>query len=235
MGGIMEFFEKIDLNEYKPLRDIVFESLRKAIMNGDLKPGERLMEIQLAQKLGVSRTPVREAIRKLELEGLVIMVARKGAYVADLSLNDIMDVLEVRASLEGLGAYLAAQKMTDQDLKNLKEKADYFEEAVKAGDREHMIEGDAKLHEIIFKAASNTALQSIVDSLREQVQRFRVTYIRTTQNPKDIVAEHKVLVEAILARDAKAARKAAEAHIKKMQEFINNQMETEDIEEAKEK
>lgn len=221
----MDFFGKIDMTEYKPLRDIVFESLRRAIMEGDLKPGERLMEIQLAQRLGVSRTPVREAIRKLELEGLVIMVARKGAYVADLSLNDVLDVLEVRASLEGLGAWLAAQKMTEEERILLKNKALDFERSVLAGDKEKMIEADAHMHEIIFKASGNKSLQSLVDSLREQVQRFRVTYITTTQNPADIVGEHKLLVDAIVSQDAAASREAAESHIKKAQEFINKHME----------
>ena len=76
---------KIDFNDYKPLREVIFNSIREAIILGELKPGERLMEVQLAEKLGVSRTPIREAIRKLELEGLVVMIPRKGAYVADLT------------------------------------------------------------------------------------------------------------------------------------------------------
>ena len=98
----MDNLTKLNLDEYKPLRDVVFESLREAILEGKLSPGQRLMEVQLAEQLGVSRTPVREAIRKLELEGLVVMLPRKGAYVADISLKDLVDVLEIRASLEGL-------------------------------------------------------------------------------------------------------------------------------------
>ncbi len=115
----MENLTKLNLDNYKPLRDVVFENLREAILEGKLKPGQRLMEVQLAEQLGVSRTPVREAIRKLELEGLVVMLPRKGAYVANMSLKDIMDVLEVRASLEGL-AYLAAERISDEDIKSLK-------------------------------------------------------------------------------------------------------------------
>ena len=88
------------MNEYLPLRDVVFNTLRQAILKGELAPGERLMEIQLAEKLGVSRTPIREAIRKLELEGLVLMIPRKGAEVAKISEKSLRDVLEVRRSLE---------------------------------------------------------------------------------------------------------------------------------------
>ena len=86
----MDNLTKINLDNYKPLRDVVFENLREAILEGKLEPGQRLMEVQLAEQLGVSRTPVREAIRKLELEGLVVMLPRKGAYVADVSLKDIL-------------------------------------------------------------------------------------------------------------------------------------------------
>ena len=98
----MENNFKVNMNEYLPLRDVVFNTLRQAILKGELAPGERLMEIQLAEKLGVSRTPIREAIRKLELEGLVLMIPRKGAEVAKISEKSLRDVLEVRRSLEEL-------------------------------------------------------------------------------------------------------------------------------------
>lgn len=98
----------VKLDSYKPLREVVYETLREAIRTGALPPGERLMEIQLAEELGVSRTPVREAIRKLELERFVVMLPRRGTYVANLSLKDINEVFEIRAALDGLAAGLAA-------------------------------------------------------------------------------------------------------------------------------
>ena len=97
---------KMDVNEYLPLRDVVFNTLRQAILTGEMEPGERLMEIQLANKLGVSRTPIREAIRKLELEGLVIMIPRKGAEVAHITVKDMREVLEFRSALEENAATL---------------------------------------------------------------------------------------------------------------------------------
>ena len=102
---------KVNMNEYLPLRDVVFNTLRQAILRGELKPGERLMEIQLANKLGVSRTPIREAIRKLELEGLVLMIPRKGAEVAEITEKNMRDVLEVRKALEELAVQLACEKI----------------------------------------------------------------------------------------------------------------------------
>lgn len=116
----MEQNLKVNENEYLPLRDVVFNTLRQAILRGEFKPGERLMEIQLANKLGVSRTPIREAIRKLELEGLVIMIPRKGAEVADITEKSLRDVLEVRKALEELAVQLACEKITSKSWRNWK-------------------------------------------------------------------------------------------------------------------
>ena len=120
----MENNFKVNMNEYLPLRDVVFNTLRQAILKGELAPGERLMEIQLAEKLGVSRTPIREAIRKLELEGLVLMIPRKGAEVAKISEKSLRDVLEVRRSLEELAIELACQRMSEEDRLPLRAGAD---------------------------------------------------------------------------------------------------------------
>ena len=107
---------EVTMNEYLPLRDVVFNTLRRAILRGELKPGERLMEIQLANKLGVSRTPIREAIRKLELEGLVLMIPRKGAEVAEITEKNLRDVLEVRCALEELAVQLACDRIDKEGI-----------------------------------------------------------------------------------------------------------------------
>ena len=119
----MDMDFEVNMNEYLPLRDVVFNTLRKAILRGELKPGERLMEIQLANKLGVSRTPIREAIRKLELEGLVLMIPRKGAEVAQITEKNMRDVLEVRKALEELAVQLACEKITAEEIEEMKKAA----------------------------------------------------------------------------------------------------------------
>ena len=122
----MDMDFEVNMNEYLPLRDVVFNTLRKAILRGELKPGERLMEIQLANKLGVSRTPIREAIRKLELEGLVLMIPRKGAEVAEITEKNMQDVLEVRKALEELSVQLACERITPEQVEDfLKENIDH--------------------------------------------------------------------------------------------------------------
>jgi len=203
------------IENYKPLREIVFEKLRDMIVNGDLRPGERLMEIKLAEMLGVSRTPIREAIRKLELEGLVVMLPRKGAYVADISKKEIMDVLEIRAALDKLAAGLATQRMTKTEKEELKKVLASFEKNFKLGNIEGMITDDIRLHDIIYIGAKNEKLQHIINNLREQITRFRIIYLKEIYRKNEkLLDEHREIVDAILSGDIEKAQKMAEEHIK---------------------
>ena len=145
----METNFEVNMNDFLPLRDVVFNTLRQAILRGELKPGERLLEIHLANKLGVSRTPIREAVRKLELENLVIMIPRKGAVVAEITEKSLRDVLEVRRALEALVVKLACEKITDEEIEELKIAAKGFEEALTTGDVTIFAEADVKFHDVI--------------------------------------------------------------------------------------
>ncbi len=213
-------FLELKLDNYKPLREVVFESIRGAIISGVLKPGERLMEVQLAEKLGVSRTPIREAIRKLELEGLVVMIARKGAYVADLSVKDIIEVLEVRAALEGLASGLAALRITEEEMRELEMTAQQFDKAIDAEDFDRIIEMDIEFHDRIFRAARNEKLLQINNNLREQVQRFRVMYINKSNKSKTLAKEHYQIADAISKRNIAMAEKLAESHIENAENYM---------------
>lgn len=213
-------FLELKLDNYKPLREVVFESVRGAIISGVLKPGERLMEVQLAEKLGVSRTPIREAIRKLELEGLVVMIPRKGAYVADLSIKDITDVLEIRTALEGLASGLAALRITDEEIEELELIAMQFHQAILAEDFDRILQGDIKFHDTIFKATRNEKLLQINNNLREQVQRFRIMYINQSNKSKEIAKEHFEIAEAISQRNIDMAEKIAKKHIENAEKYI---------------
>ncbi|MEG1584534.1 MAG: GntR family transcriptional regulator, partial [Anaerovorax sp.] len=123
-----------DIQSHKPLREIVYEELRSLILTGQIKPGTRMMEIELADDMGVSRTPIREAIRKLEKEGLVTIEPRKGAYASEVSIKDMVDILEVRGTLEGLAAYLAATRMTKEEKELLIEYSNKFDASVESND-----------------------------------------------------------------------------------------------------
>jgi len=191
---------KVNLNEYLPLRDVVFNTLRDAILKGDFAPGERLMEKQLAERLGVSRTPIREAIRKLELEGLVMMMPRKGAEVASVTGKDISDVLEVRATLEALAVKLACKKMSEQDFEELVFVNEAFKKAALEKDVKTLIEKDIEFHDIIFHCSNNEKLIQIINNLREQIYRFRVEYIYKMKSYDNLVMEHDEIVSAMKDR-----------------------------------
>ena len=215
----------IKLDNYKPLRELVFDSLRKAIILGKLKPGERLMEIQLAEEMGVSRTPVREAIRKLELEGFVVMVPRRGAYVAGVSVKDIADVFEVRSALEGLAAGLAAERITEEEMEEL-------EKVI------HLISGeediltvykkDNEFHELIYKASRNHRLTQIITNLSEQINRFRLTSLSVPGRLKIAVDEHKKIIEAISDRNVDLAHSLACEHMENAEQNLINAIREEE-------
>lgn len=216
----MDNLTKINLDNYKPLRDVVFENLRSAILEGKLKAGQRLMEVQLAEQLGVSRTPIREAIRKLELEGLVVMLPRKGAYVANMSFKDLIDVLEVRASLEGLAAYLTAERRSEEDIVKLEKLAKEFEVCVREADIEGVLKKDVEFHEKIFSVANNKKLYQLITSLWEQVHRFRVTYVSNYEASLSLVEEHNRILEAIKSGNSELAKECAKEHIEKAEQFF---------------
>lgn len=203
----------VNLDSYKPLRELVLDAIREAIISGTLKPRERLMEIQLAEELGVSRTPIREALRKLELEGFIVMVPRKGAYVADFSFKDIADVFEIRAALESLAAGLAAERITDEELENMERLLAEKAEAIVRDDMDKLIEVDTKFHEAIYQASRNKRLWAIINNLREQIQRCRTTSLAVPGRRKESLEEHRVIVEAIQSRDPVLSRQVAQDHI----------------------
>ncbi len=209
----------LNMNELLPLRDVVFNTLRQAILTGELKPGERLMEIHLANRLGVSRTPIREAMRKLELEGLVTMIPRRGAEVAQITGKSLQDVLEVRRSLDALCIELACERISEEDIARLGKACEHFKEATKSKDLHQIAEADVLLHDIIVQATQNKRLIQLVNNLSEQMYRYRFEYIKDSTMHENVIAEHELLYQAILNRDKVSAAKAAVDH-------IDNQMDT---------
>ncbi len=205
---------EIRMDEYLPLRDVVFNTLRQAILKGELKPGERLMEIQLANKLGVSRTPVREAIRKLELEGLVLMIPRKGAEVAEITRQDMEDVLEVRTALEELAVKDACDHITDAQLSELKKASNEFKKALLEGkDLVTCADADMHFHDVILSATNNRRLIQILNNLREQMYRYRMEYLKDERTHKTLIEEHDAIRRALKKHDKVKAGAAIRVHI----------------------
>ena len=205
---------EIRMDEYLPLRDVVFNTLRQAILKGELKPGERLMEIQLANKLGVSRTPVREAIRKLELEGLVLMIPRKGAEVAEITRQDMEDVLEVRTALEELAVKDACDHITDAQLSELKKASSEFKKALLEGkDLVTCADADMHFHNVILSATNNRRLIQMLNNLSEQMYRYRMEYLKDERTHKTLIDEHDAIRRALKKHDKNKAGAAIRVHI----------------------
>lgn len=223
----MESNFTVNMNEYLPLRDVVFNTLRQAILRGELKPGERLMEVQLANKLGVSRTPIREAIRKLELEGLVLMIPRKGAEVADITEKSLMDVLEVRKALEELAVQLCCDKITGKEIEDLHRAADDFRKILKASDDvTEIAEADVRFHDIIYLATGNQKLIQILNNLREQMYRYRVECIKRKESHPILIAEHEEIIRRIENKEKKEAADIVCRHIDNQAEVVTGVIRT---------
>lgn len=215
---------KLNMDEYLPLRDVVFQALRKAILTGDLKPGERLMEIHLADELGVSRTPIREAIRKLELEGLVTMLPRRGAQVAEISEKGLRDVLEVRRALDIFCAETACERIDDIGKEELKAACENFEAAVKTGDASKIAKADVEFHDIIIRATGNERIVVVINNLAEQMYRYRFEYIKDESIHSQLIEEHRALTKAITEGNLKDAEDAAGRHIDNQEASILKQL-----------
>lgn len=209
-----------ELYNHKPLREIVYEELKREILIGKITPGTRMMEVELADEMGVSRTPVREAIRKLEKEGLVNIEPRKGAYASDISVEDLVDVLVVREDLEGLAASLAATNITEEGINQLQAITEGYAQAVKSNNTEQMIMLDEEFHKTIVSFSNNKTLMQFTESVQDLALRFRYLYYDNFSRYENMPNEHKHIVEALKSGNCDEARVAADAHVKKLKEFV---------------
>ena len=221
---------EVTMDEYLPLRDVVFKTLRQAILRGELKPGERLMEIKLANKLGVSRTPIREAIRKLELEGLVLMIPRRGAEVAEITEKSLNDVLEVRKALEELSVQLACERITPEQVEEMKMAAEDFRKVLKSGDVTKIAEADVKVHDIIFAATNNQRLITLLNNLREQMYRFRVEYLKQKECYPQLLEEHDKLIALISGGEVEEACELMGCHIDNQASTVSDVIRRDQVE-----
>ena len=206
----------VNMNEYLPLRDVVFNTLRQAILKGELKPGERLMEIALAERLGVSRTPIREAMRKLEQEGLVVMIPRRGAQVANITEKDLIEK--------------ACARMTEEEMRRLWLAAKEFEHTIAEGNLVKLAEADVAFHEVIYQASDNKRLIQVLNNMREQIYRYRVEYLKEGETRDVLVKEHEELTKAIRERDVERAKQLSFQHIENQRMAIMRSIEAEDAE-----
>ncbi len=213
---------ELKMDAYLPLRDVVFNTLRDAILKGDIEPGERLMELHLAKKLGVSRTPIREAIRMLEQEGLAITVPRRGAQVAKMSEKDLMDVLAIRDALDELAVVTACENITEENIEELEKAMEGFENAIGGDDVREIVEADEAFHRVIYDAADNPRLMTIIHNLKEQMYRYRYEYIKDVAEYDTLTREHRAIVEGLKRRDGSYVKEIMHTHLKNQVEGVRS-------------
>ena len=210
----------LDLQNHRPLREIVYEELKRQILVGEIAPGTRMMEVDLAEDMGVSRTPVREAIRKLEKEGLVTIEPRRGAYASDISIKDILDVLEVRQNLEGMAASLAASKVTEEEKKDFVRANEAYKAAIMSGNTDEIIKHDEFFHQLIVNYSDNKTLTQLLSQVQELALRFRYIYYDDFSRYEKMPMEHMEIEETILSGDTERARIVAEEHVAHLKDFV---------------
>lgn len=210
----------LENKDHRPLRVLVYDEIKMRILKGEIAPGQRLMEVETAEELGVSRTPVREAIKKLEKEGLVVIEPRKGTYAAKISAEDLIEILEVREALEALAAAYSANRMKAAQKEKLKNAAQRYEKAVNDGKFQMIIKYDTEFHKILVDGSGNRTLISLIEDLQELLLRFRYLYYDNHKRAETNPTEHKRIVDAIMASDEKEAHDATLAHIKSLKEIV---------------
>lgn len=191
----------------------VFQTIREDILSGKYKKEEELKEKTIGEELGVSRTPVREALRQLELEGLVTIIPNKGAYVVGFSLQDIQDIYEIRSVLEGLCARRAAVRATSEQIEELEEILYLTEFHVRKGHMEQMVELDSKFHEILYEASNSKILEHALRDYHHYLERVRKVSLASPKRAAQSNEEHRQILEAVKERNEKKAEEAANLHI----------------------
>lgn len=212
---------QLETNEFMPLKEVVYNTLKKAILTGELKTGQRLMEIHLASLLGVSRTPVREALHILTEEGLVNLVPKKGALVAAISSKDMTDALNVRMTLEIMAVSIACKNANSGIIEKLNECNNSLAVAAESCNAQEIAGCDMEFHKYIYLATENRTLINMLAKLHEQTFRYRLEYINSIRDFSSIIKEHSLIIEKLSAHDEQGAVELITRHINNQIDGIN--------------
>lgn len=213
------------LGKRRSMGDSAYDYLKQAIVKGDLPPGQRLIESQLSEQMEVSRVPVREAVKRLEQEGLVERAGLRGFVVKSLTKNDIEETLGIRALLESYAAYLATEHISESMLKKLEESIMAYREALEAGNTEKLMQLNTQFHEIIYKAAGSSKLYSLINSFRDAINRYRRPLLACTDYARVSLRDHEEMFEAMRAKDKKRVEDLVKKHILRGMDIIIKEIE----------
>ncbi len=202
-----------DFADKYSLRGRVFAKLREDILSGKYKDMEELKEVNIGNEMGVSRTPVREALRQLELEGLVTIIPNKGAYVTGITDKDVNDIFMIRSHLEGLCAAWACEHITEEQLEEMEEAVFLAEFHVEKRHFEQVVELDNKFHKLLYSACGSRILSRILMDYHRYAEKVRKGNLSEMERARHSILEHRRIVEAIRAKDVEAAKENAYEHI----------------------
>lgn len=210
----MAYDVKDEVTDRYSLRGRVFHRLRDDILNGTYKEHEELKEVAISEEMGVSRTPVREALRQLELEGLISIIPNRGAYVTGITQKDVKDIYAIRALLEGLCARWATENITKQQLEEMEECIYLSEFHARKNHAQQLTELDDQFHIILYEACNSKMLEHQLKDFHDYVKRMRRKSYSDDERGKEAVAEHRKIMEAIRSKDGDGAEKFANLHMK---------------------
>jgi DNA-binding GntR family transcriptional regulator len=219
VGEILEF------SHLKPIRDLIYEHIRKMIFSGKLKDGERLVEKELAEKLKVSRTPVREALRKLETEGLVVHLPRKGVVVKGFSRDDVIEIYSIREALEALAITYTVKNITEEELEKLRECLELMRRYTEQDDTENLFRASQEFNDILIKSCRMPRLMDLISTYQEYLARFRMVTMKSRERKLSALKEHEEIFKAVAERDVERAEKLVRSHLRKALEIYLKTLE----------
>lgn len=215
----------IMMRRHPPLQEQAYHAIRTAILKGQFRPGQRLTELELAARFGISRNPVREAMRRLQQDGLIeFNDSSAGARVSSLSEDEYDDLSRLRAAIEGVAARLAAGRMTDAELAGLERSRKQFAARSKAGHADEAVEADYDFHRVIYVGAHSPKLVVVLDSLQAQIRQFRKLTLSIPRRVDAATRGHAAIYAAMKARDAAKAERLMRAHIEEARAVLRQHM-----------
>jgi DNA-binding GntR family transcriptional regulator len=202
------------MEQYDSLGTRIFREIENRILRGDYAPGESLVETRLGEEFGVSRTPIREAVRQLEHTGLVEIVPNKGAVVVGITEQDLLDIYEMRIPLEGMAAAHAAGNISQENLARMQESVDLLDFYISRGDTEALSKTDSVFHEVIYHSCGSWILRNILMDFHNYVSRAKVRPFQDSAHAAAALSEHRAILDALEKKDSKKAQSLAEQHVR---------------------
>jgi DNA-binding GntR family transcriptional regulator len=210
----------IKVSKRKSLREEVYESLKKSILHGKLKGGQRLIEETLADQIGISRTPVREAFHKLERDDLVTKLPKGGFAVREFTKEDVDEIFGIRSALESYAAYLATLHISSEKISQLEKKVKESEDALAKGDDEKLVQLNTEFHDLIYKSCKSKKLTEMINNFRDYFYRYRSLLLRTEKGTNYSIDDHRRMLEAMRKKNPRLVERLVRIHLVRGKDII---------------